>query len=79
MSAHHHLDNMKRSSIVNDGQYAVNLALHVMDEEDVNQDLSVKLVGRRRRHGMLSLGICVRLARVTSEVFDSFDEMRRCT
>ena len=75
MSAHDETSDMESRTVVNDREYAKSVARHVVDEEDINQDLVIESVRRRLINGLLNRVAGIELTSVALEVLDPLDKI----
>ena len=75
MSAHDETSNMESRAVVNDRENAKSVARHVVDEEDINQDLIIERVRRRLIHSLLNRVASVEFTSVALKVLDPLNEI----
>ena len=75
MTNHDDRTDVERRAVVDHRKYAISVACHILDEEDVNQDLIVECIWRWRINGLLNRVAGVEFTSVALEVLDPVDQI----
>ena len=75
MPNHDDRTDVERRAVVDHRKNAISVARHVVDEEDINQDLVIKSVGRRLIHSLLNRVASVGVTSVALKVLDPLNKI----